>query len=237
VYHQNPNSGQRFLPKHFLSNYGARLRIDYESIERPWQVYSDNASEALFFSSVPAQMAWTTSTPGHSFDFVWGVFQAMVRTGLLSPKNKLVLLHSTDCLFCTLLGKVLHLTAIPPNSRLPLVVFNKVKTSQMTFPTLRSDLYFPLFKLRSKAIKGLFEPKTSFQDSKKLVRIGIHRKLGGHAFLNHDEIVGYLKLRRNLQVIELGDFDDTTENAELRVINSLDIYMLPSEYEFFDCIH
>jgi hypothetical protein len=234
VYYQAPGTATdpAISSLRMYTQFGVGFTIQQALIPQSLQVVGDSRTAHLF-SQVNPQFSWTTDTPGHSFDFVWSAFQAMVRTGLLSPRNKLVVLHRStrpdtifyDCLFCTLLGDVVHIDSMHKNIVFPLAVLNAAKTTQMSFPSFTSNFYFSLFKLRAKAIKGLQEPPLAPAGAK--LRVGIHKKEGGHAFLNHDEIMAHLRMRDNLEVIELKAFNFTTENAELAAIDSLDIYITP----------
>jgi hypothetical protein len=129
------------------------------------------------------------------------------------------------CGFCSLFGEVVRLQLLPKHMLFPTVVMHKVKNTRMSFPTLTSDLYFSLFKSYSQTQKQVQEPALATIESK--IRVGVHRKQGGHAFLNHEEIVTYLRRRENIEVVEITGLNSSTEDLEFQFANRLDIYLAP----------
>jgi hypothetical protein len=59
--------------------------------------------------------------------------------------------------------------------------------------------------------------------------VGIQRKspTKGHAFLNHDEIVEYLKRDDRFEVAEIRDGNSLTAKAEIELVANMDMYITP----------
>jgi hypothetical protein len=129
----------------------------------------------------------------------------------------------------SLVSRKLHTLTEMDGALLPVAVFAPLAPNRMMFPTMASSYHFTLFKARALALLGL--PQVSERRAK--LRIGVRIKHDrGRRFLNHEEIVRYLRERYG-EVADVVEYTPDEMKAfsmreEVEMARGLDVYLTPS---------
>jgi hypothetical protein len=155
---------------------------------------------------------------------MWRVYNAMLSTGLLSMKNRVVYFDDfSGCKFCSLMGKG-HSFSQLYNSTVPLAVLVKYQQGGYYFPQLESPAYFSFFKQRALRVISL-EP--TLRSGTHVVGVFKKSGSGSHGFTNHDSIVKHLKWR-GFEVIEIVHPENMTVREEITLMQKMDVFLTPS---------
>jgi hypothetical protein len=128
-----------------------------------------------------------------------------------------------------LVSRKVHTLKELEGALLPVAVFAPLAPNEMMFPTLASSYHFTVFKARSLAVLGL--PQVN--EKRPRLKIGVRAKLGGgRGFINHEEIMDFLREKygdvADVEEYLPDDMSNFTMKEEVEMAQGLDVYLTPS---------